>query len=159
MNPEELPIRDIHLPPEVGMWPPAFGWWLVLALLLLALFLAVRYWRRRQPVYRKQVVQPALLELQRIEQNYADDPAEMIRQLSVLLRRSAISLYGRHKIAGLTGKAWLKFLDQQQRGEVFGQRFAEIITEQPYRKQLQGDASALATVVREWLQQQETPHV
>lgn len=159
MNPEELPLRDIHLPPEIGMWPPALGWWILAAVLLIALYLLIRHWQRRQPKYRKQIVQPALSELQRIEQEYADDPAEMIRQLSILLRRSAISLHGRYKTAGLTGKDWLHFLDQQQHGEVFTQRFAAMITEQPYRPQLSGDASALATVVRDWLQQQENADV
>jgi hypothetical protein len=159
MNPEELPLRDIHLPPEVGMWPPALGWWIILAVVLIALYLLFKWWRRRQPRYRKQVVQPALLELQRIEQEYAADPAEMIRQLSILLRRSAISLHGRYRTAGLTGAEWLSFLDQHQHAAVFTQRFADILTTQPYRRQLQGDASALAAVIRDWLQQQETPHV
>lgn len=159
MNPEAFPLRDIHLPPEVGFWPPAPGWWILLALFILALVWLFDRWRRRQPVYRKQVVQPALLELQRIEQDYAADPTEMIRQLSVLLRRSAISLHGRRRTAGLTGKDWLCFLDQQQQGEVFTQRFAQIITEQPYRPQLQGDARALADVVRHWLKQQEAANV
>lgn len=156
MNPEELPLRDIHLPPEISAWPPAPGWWLLAALLIGLLVLVFRLWRRRQPIYRKQVVQPALQELQRIEADYAHDPAEMIRQLSVLLRRSAISLHGRRQIAGLTGAEWLTFLDQQQRGEVFGTRFADMLTQQPYREQVKGDAEALASVVRDWLQQQET---
>ncbi|PIE00555.1 MAG: hypothetical protein CSA79_03280 [Thiothrix nivea] len=158
MNPETLPLRDIHLPPEIGFWPPAPGWWILLVLVLLAV-LWLFAWRRRQPVYRRRIVQPALRELQRIEQDYAADPAEMIRQLSILLRRSAISLQGRHRTAGLTGQEWLHFLDQQQNREVFTRRFAEMLTEQPYRQQLQGDATALAEVIRDWLKQQETAHV
>jgi hypothetical protein len=37
---QTLAIADIHLPAEVGLWPPAIGWWLLLALLI-ALFTAV----------------------------------------------------------------------------------------------------------------------
>jgi len=40
MNPtidvSQLPLRDIHLPGPVGWWPPAIGWWLVAALVLVA---------------------------------------------------------------------------------------------------------------------------
>lgn len=159
MNPEELPLRDIHLPPEISAWPPALGWWLLMALCLFLVIMAFKWWGRRRPVYRKQVVQPALRELQRIEAEYAGDPNEMIRQLSILLRRSAISLHGRHKTAGLTGTRWLEFLDQQQSGQVFSTRFAETLTQQPYREQVSGDAASLVVVVRDWLQQQEVPHV
>nr|CAA6810169.1 MAG: Unknown protein [uncultured Thiotrichaceae bacterium] len=159
MNPEELPLRDIHLPVEISVWPPAFGWWLLLALIILLLVAAFKWWSGRTPVYRKQVVQPALRELQRIETDYANDPNEMIRQLSILLRRSAISFHGRHRVAGLTGMDWLTFLDDKQHGQVFSTRFADILTQQPYREQVQGDAASLVTVVRDWLQQQETPDV
>lgn len=159
MNPEELPLRDIHLPPDISAWPPALGWWLLVALCALLVIVAFKLWRRRQPVYRKQVVQPALQELRQIERAYADDPGEMIRQLSVLLRRSAMSLHGRHQVAGLTGSDWLAFLDQQQHAQVFSARFAEILTQQPYRERSQGDAAALVAVVRGWLQQQEAPDV
>ena len=159
MNPEELPLRDIHLPPEIIAWPPALGWWLLLALFILLVVVAFKWWGRRQPVYRKQVVRPALQELGRIEAEYANDPNEMIRQLSILLRRSAISLHGRHNAAGLTGTDWLEFLDQQQHGQVFSSRFAEVLTQQPYREQVAGDASSLVAVVRDWLKQQEASHV
>jgi len=53
MSPAELPLRDIHLPEPVGWWPPAPGWW---ALLALALAGAAAWgwlaWRRRTRVRR-----------------------------------------------------------------------------------------------------------
>ena len=39
-------LRDIHMPPEPGLWPPAPGWWL-LALLLLLLAGGLAIWRSR----------------------------------------------------------------------------------------------------------------
>ncbi|MEZ5450930.1 MAG: DUF4381 domain-containing protein [Thiolinea sp.] len=160
MNPE-LPLRDIHLPPDVNGWPPALGWWLLPILLLGLAWLLMRYLRRRkqtQTVHRS-VARPALRELDRIEQAYRDDPAALVKALSVLLRRCAISLHGRHGVSGLTGNAWLGFLDQDSRSPVFSERFRRALTELPYRPQADDEAHELAVAVRRWLQEQEARHV
>ena len=160
MNPE-LQLRDIHLPVEVSWWPPAIGWWVVAALLLIALFLLFKRRRQTPAVSRRLVCEPALAELNRLEQEYADDPAQLIKEISVLLRRSAISLYGRHRVSGLSGAAWLAFLDQQSSRSEFDGRFHKMLTELPYREHSEVAAADLVTAVREWLvaQEQGNPHV
>ena len=32
MDPDLIPLRDIHLPQAVGWWPLAPGWWVLIAL-------------------------------------------------------------------------------------------------------------------------------
>ena len=32
MDPDQLPLRDLHLPEAVGWWPLAPGWWVLIAL-------------------------------------------------------------------------------------------------------------------------------
>ncbi|MGH8629975.1 MAG: DUF4381 family protein, partial [Burkholderiales bacterium] len=46
-DPSQLPLRDIHLPAEPGLWPPAPGWGL-LALLLMGGCLCLFLCRRRR---------------------------------------------------------------------------------------------------------------
>ena len=159
MNPNELPLRDIHLPPEISWWPLAWGWWLVLLLALLGLAALVWWWLKR-PVTNQRVnisaQASALQELERIEQQYSNDPMGLVRELSVLLRRMAISLYGRRSVAGLTGVTWLQFLDKQSDSPVFSQRFQQALTELPYRAQGSVDVSALVQEVRQWLSSQSS---
>ena len=44
----QLPLKDIHLPPEIGIWPPAPGWWVLLILVLAVIGLSIWLWRRYQ---------------------------------------------------------------------------------------------------------------
>lgn len=158
MNPNDLSLRDIHLPAEIGWWPLAWGWWLVIGLLVIGLVL-LGWWLLTRRSHRPKRINlsaqtSALQELDRIEQNYRNDPLGLVRELSVLLRRIAISLYGRRSVAGLTGISWLKFLDQQGGSPVFSQRFQQALTELPYRAQGSADVSALVQEVRQWLRTQ-----
>ncbi len=157
MNPSELPLRDIHLPPEIGWWPLAWGWWLVLSVGLFALIALLVWWLKRPTSHRQRyrsAQASALQELDRIEQQYQHDPMGLVRELSVLLRRIAISLYGRRSVAGLTGLSWLQFLDKHTGSPVFSQRFQQALTELPYRAQGSADVSALVQEVRQWLSSQ-----
>lgn len=159
MNPTELPLRDIHLPPEIGWWPLAWGWWIVIALVVLGLVALVWWWLKR-PTHTQAInlsaQASALQELERIERQYTNDPLGLVRELSVLLRRIAISLYGRRSVAGLTGMSWLQFLDKQGGSPVFSQRFQQALTELPYRAQGSVDVSTLVQEVRQWLRSQST---
>lgn len=102
-----LALRDIRLPPEPPLWPPAPGWWAVLALLALVLAAVVWLVRRRRRVRRA-----ALAELRRLEVRWRQDgdAAALARGLSILLRRVALATAPRREVAGLTGAAWLAWL-------------------------------------------------
>lgn len=158
----ELQLRDIHLPPDVGFWPPALGWWVLLLVLAILLVLLLRWWQRRKPAAPRRsgklIMHSALAELDDIEQQHRDNPAELVKKTSALLRRCAISLHGRHRISGLTGQAWLTFLDGQSRQPVFGDRFKAMLTELPYREETGADVDDLLVAVRYWLNNLETSY-
>lgn len=159
MNPTELALRDIHLPPEISWWPLAWGWWLLIVLAVLGLAALIWWWLNRSSNTQGinlSAQASALQELDRIEQQYSNDPLGLVRELSVLLRRIAISLYGRRSVAGLTGITWLQFLDKQGGSPVFSQRFQQALTELPYRAQGSVDVQALVQEVRQWLGSQSS---
>lgn len=96
-------LNDIILPTEFETALPALGWWLLagfmIVLLLLALFIAWRYWRLNQP--RRE----AMAQLKQAELSFAE--------LNLLLKRLALSYYPRQQVASLSGEAWLAFLDSK----------------------------------------------
>ena len=94
-----------RVPPAVGWWPPAPGWW---ALLLIgALLAATLCMEWRNPRRRRQ--RTALRELARIRAD-STDPIATAQALQDLLRRYAIAVCGRERIARLSGAAWLELL-------------------------------------------------
>ena len=112
MDPEQLPLRDLHLPEVVGWWPLAPGWWFLIALaaagLIYLLYKQYLVWRwnasRRL----------AMSELRRIRTEYeaGADVQTLAKELSELVRRSMLAYAPRGEVAGLTGNAWLEWLDR-----------------------------------------------
>lgn len=92
-------LHDIVEPPPVPWWPPAPGWYLLLALVALAsTWFCLRFWKQwRASAYRRE----ALRELRA-----AESPAE----IAELLRRTALAVAPRSTIAALSGDDWAEWL-------------------------------------------------
>ena len=154
MNPDSLPLHGIHLPEPVGWWPLAPGWWIVGGLVYLLLLAGVVWlWRRQHS--QPQGTGSALTQLEQLQRHYAQQPAALVRELSVLLRRVAINQYGRERVSGLTGNAWVEFLDQQAGKPLFAPRFTTLLTEQPYRPDAPVETAALIQAIRTWINLQQ----
>jgi hypothetical protein len=106
-------LRDAAMPPSVPWWPPAAGWYVVLAVLALAVAFAVRgsIRRWRAAAYRR----AALAELSAIE-GRAADRAAAIREINALLKRVRLSETNRAGVAALSGAAWTRDLNQTAPG-------------------------------------------
>jgi len=148
MKPELSQLRDIHLPSAVSWWPPAPGWWGILALVLIATGLAyVLYARRRRNRWRIK----ALAELARLRDAA---PERLLRDLSVLLRRVAISRFPRHDVAALTGEAWLAFLDRSLGDDkAFQSDAGRVLLSGPYASNVEVDTASLFILCERWIKQ------
>ena len=147
MNPE-LPLRDIHLPAPIGWWPPAPGWYAVLAAVVLLAALSWWAWRR----WRRLTVKKLMVRQLDALAGSAVSQTEKLRQLALLLRRASLSAYPREEVAGLTGVAWLKFLDRQLGDRRFSEGAGRLLLDAPYRREPEVDLDALLTLCREWAQ-------
>lgn len=144
MDPAELPLRDIHMPEPVSWWPPAAGWWLLAALAILSVltvWLVRRWWLRRRWYPRRR----AKHALARLRNGYAlhRDDSRLIRELSACLRRTALTVAPRSEVAGLTGAAWLAWLDRFHDGQPYQTGVGRVLVDAPYQRQPGIDAQAL----------------
>ncbi len=95
----------------------------------------------------------ALFILNRIEKEFAttNDALKCLRELSVLLRRVAITL--RKESAGLTGSAWLEYLDQGMKEPEFSLGIGKILLTGPYQGEVEkANVPALMALCRKWVE-------
>ena len=162
-------LKDIHLPDAVGLWPLAWGWWVLLILLVLVALTAFLMHRRHRQRNRYRAA--ALAELQRATLsvkagavNQDQQVATYLQQLSIILRRAALSGCGNSYQANLKGEDWLRWLDDQcpeARGG-FSSGAGRALLTGPYEANPQADIDALQQLVSLWLQKhrnqwQKTP--
>jgi hypothetical protein len=129
---EPLPLRDIHLPLPVGFWPLAPGWWIVgiVALMILALALFLLY-RHRRPTALKE----ALAKLEVFLSDAELSPMARNQGISLLLRQLAISTEGRDEIAGLSGSAWIAWLEKRLSNQEMSNAMKQFLEQGPYSRQ------------------------
>jgi len=153
MPPTELPLKDLHLPDPINWFPPAIGWWLVIV--LIPVLIALSYWLYRR-LTRKTALKSAKILLITIKNSRMDN-AQKLAELSALLRRVAISVAPRAETAGLTGQAWLAFLDSSLIGSPFTKGAGQCLASAPYRPSApsEQEISQLISLCEDWLKAQK----
>jgi hypothetical protein len=153
MQPTQLPLKDIHLPEAIGWWPPAIGWWLLA--ILIPLLIVFLYWFYKR-LTRKTAIKTAKKTLEAIKGNPSLDNKQKLRELSMLIRRVAISVNPRTEVASLTGRQWLTFLDKSLAGASFSEGVGQLLADAPYRNTppTEPEIAQLISLCEDWLKAQ-----
>lgn len=137
-QPDQLVLRDVHVPAAPSWWPPAPGWWAAAAVVLaiaLALFVWSRHRRRRLRAWQ------ALFD----EACASPQANEQVAAMSELLRRAARKVE-RHADT-LEGEAWLRFLDgdasKKNRRSDFADGAGRLLLDGGFRREVDADQLAL----------------
>lgn len=133
-------LRDLALPAEVSLWPPAPGWWILAASVVVSVailtVMAVRHHRRN--AYRRE----ALQQLETIE----------AASISSVLKRAALAAWPRAEVAPLSGPTWLAFLDRTGRMTTFVKGPGQAIEAMTFGASVPAtDAEAARAAARDWL--------
>jgi len=154
-------LNDIVEPAAPAFWPPAPGWYMVGAVVLLLVVMAfLILWRRWQAnAYRRQ----ALSELVALRDGALSisPPHERISALASLLRRVALQAAAREQVACLSGAAWIEYLSKQSKTPP-SPNVATLLCRGPYANfaasgeiatNHRGDLDAAFAYVAEWIKQ------
>ncbi|MDO7639090.1 MAG: DUF4381 domain-containing protein, partial [OM182 bacterium] len=109
-------LADIRLPGEISWWPPAPGWWILSAIVLVSSIFAWRAYARARDT--KLLLRFALAELERCMTNYRQQAAgndsiaglNLLNATNSVLRRVALFHNPHSAIASLSGEDWAQFL-------------------------------------------------
>ena len=135
-------LHDFYAPPPPSWVPQTVGWYVLFALIALALvwlsFRAVRHWLVNR--YRRE----ALRQLDGLSPD----------QFSALLKRVALVAWPREKVASLNGEAWLNFLNETSGQSIFREAPAnrlEVLALRPEAAISADEARALRQVAAYWI--------
>ena len=142
-------LRDIHLPDPVSWWPPAPGWWIV-GVLTLGVIAAYIWWYRNPTVRAYRVARKEFIHL-REQHLAAQDDVTLVKDLSVLLRRYALAVFGRPRVASLIGTSWMIFLNETGKTLGFTEGAGKVLQTVPYGGRDPVEAQALLTLVEQWM--------
>lgn len=117
---------DIQGLDEISIWPLAYGWWIMLGFISIIVLIALYFiWQKLR--YRKSWQYESMQRLNKIEAQIPECAHKIILQnLSIELRKIAMLSTKRETCAGLSGKEWLQWLQQndpegfawQERGDL-----------------------------------------
>ncbi len=95
-------LKDIHLPNEPTLWPLAWGWWLILSIVICLILALTAY-----TIYKR------LKVIQWDWQRWENEPDEHKGVLAIAwLKQAALLRFNREEIARLSGTDWIDFLQE-----------------------------------------------
>lgn len=109
-------LQDIHTPQAVGWWPLAWGWWCLIALLLVVTVILIRAIFKHFKL--RQAKKAALQALADIEVD--STPIAQVKAINNILKRVVLAYCNRDEVAQLTGSKWASWLnDRCKKGPAF----------------------------------------
>jgi hypothetical protein len=125
-------LQNIFEPAAISFWPPAPGVWMCAALALLwsGVGLALFLIRRKRNGYRR-VAKSALVK---IRQNLNHEgKSQAIMSVATLLKRAALTAFPRNRVASLSGRQWLDFLDEAGGDSIFSASSRDLLLKSVYQ--------------------------
>jgi hypothetical protein len=148
------PVGKLIEPAPVPFSFGAPGWYVLggLGLLLLALciYLLVKHYRSN--LYRRR----ALAFLSDTESRFSTKEAfgDLVYETHMLIKRIAMSRYGRKKVSSLRGDEWISFINTTWHDKAFDNNDEELLTQTIYKPKVPvsaGQATAYTKKARRWI--------
>ncbi|QEO58058.1 DUF4381 domain-containing protein [Francisella marina] len=145
-------LKDIYLPARVFQWwPLAYGWWLLLGLIVLTfiIFLIILHFRKKRNSYKDSIVNDFRMTIEETQQN---KPKEALQNISVYLKRVALQKFPNQEIKTLHGEQWLEFLDSKMKKQNFKNTKANMLVNSYRAIELDRQTlNEILTVAEQWL--------
>ena len=139
-------IRDIQYPDGVSIFPLAYGWWIIL-FVLIVLFVAVFLINKNIKKSKKYCI------LKKIDKINTSNVVEAAIEMSNILRRVCLLKYKEASV--FYGKQWVDFLTQKSQ-TIFDEKARELLVYAPFMNKnsanfSERDAQNLKLFCKNWI--------
>lgn len=148
-------MHDIEGLDQIGIWPLAIGWWLIIFSIVLTLVCLMFFYVRRKN-YKNSWLYIAYNDLVALENSLtAQSNKYVVTELSLLLRQIAVKKYPREVCASVSGTAWLVWLTAHDPKQFNWLKYGQMLVLGPYRQNLSGlentDLIVLINAAKRWV--------
>lgn len=125
-------LKDIRGLDDVSMFPLALGWWLLIGVVIL-IILGLLLRKVKNFFYKRTWKHNIRKELNNINVKLTEDNIkESIAEITEILKRIAIDLYGRGEVAALHGDDWLEWLEIRNSSNFNWKKNRDLLVSVPY---------------------------
>jgi len=152
-RPDLSQLKDIHLPEAITDWPIAYGWWLLLAFIIISVLTGLYFWqiKRKQEASKNSALQ--LLDRQYAQFKANDDALLFLQQSNQILKRFCLQKHPH--AASLSGSSWVNFLTarlpKENHKALFNDSLKQAIGQGLYQQACQFDVHNLYQACSIWL--------
>lgn len=149
-------VRDIRGLSDISMFPLAIGWWIII-ILFSAIFSWYVYRKIQLFRYKRTWKYKIYQKLEDLEDNLSDENVkETLSEITEILKRISIQIYGRREVASLQGSEWLEWLEIREPENFNWKKHGELLINYPYMQDYKITAKKknvkeLIKTVKNWL--------
>lgn len=141
-------LEPVACPPDIGFWPPAIGWWMLLAMaaLLLALWIYRLILRHRRLQFKR--------DAQTLFDALPDDPgSELIFRTNEILKRAALQAQPvkKSEITQAFGQQWIELMHELNPAHPLPESCARALGDGGYDAVQDFNAGQLKAAAKEWV--------
>tara|TARA_R110002124_G_scaffold174233_2_gene341838 strand:+ start:7076 stop:7558 length:483 start_codon:yes stop_codon:yes gene_type:complete len=146
-------LKDIHEPNiDISILPLAPIWYIFITLVILFIIALVIFKAYRKKNYLKRT---ALQKLNNIEKSLSNnlDNLNIINNISILIRKTALLKFKNKNLASITDTKWLEFLDSKLDKKYFQTDIGDLLINANYQKKLPENSNLkeLINICRIWI--------
>jgi hypothetical protein len=142
-------LKDIHLPHAISDWPMAFGWWILLTLIIISICAGIYLWRYYKIKNANKKAALSLLELKYSQFKSNQNSQVFLQQSNEILKRYCLKQYP--AAISLSGLAWTDFLIRHSDKAFFNEDLAFAISQGLYQADCKYNVDDLYTACTSWI--------
>lgn len=147
-----LELRDIHLPADPSIWPLAVGWWVLIIISLVIVYVLHKFIQKRKKIkLLTNLMQQELIEIQDKFKKH-QSKHKLAIDISELLKRFVRHIINDNNATALTGDKWIVYLNNLVDKGIFDD-FKIPLTQAQYVPSIDYDVPSLIARVKNFFPQ------